>query len=194
MSWLFSYGIPLISLSLKTVNPFWGSSKRKFDKPFKIVLDICMKSSYSKFHRNRSNGKYFKVGPNDWLIFLWDSINLLSPKTENPFWETSKPKFEKPLKIVSDICMKNSYSKFHRYRSNGKYFKVGPNDLPIFLWDSINLLSPKTENPFWGTSKPKLEKPFKIVLDNCTKNGYRKFHRNRSIRKYLKVVPNEISW
>ena len=158
MSWLFSYGIPLISLSLKTVNPFWGSSKRKFDKPFKIVLDICMKSSYSKFHQNRSNGKYFKVGPNDWLIFLWDSINLLSPKTENPFWETSKPKFEKPLKIVSDICMKNRYSKFHRYRSIRKYFKVVPNEMNIFLWDSIKFAKSENRKPLLGDFHTEIRK------------------------------------
>ena len=63
----------------------------------------------------------------------------------------------------------------------------------IFLWDSINLLSPKTEDPFWRTFKPKLAKPLKIVLDICSKNSYKKFHWNRINRKYLKVVATEIS-
>ena len=55
------------------------------------------------------------------------------------------------------------------------------------------MLSPKTEDPFWRTSKLKLAKPLKIVLDICTKNSYKKFHRNRSNRKYLNVVGTEIS-
>ena len=61
----FSYGIPLNLLSPKTVDPFCGASKLKFAKPFKIVLDIRMKNAYSKFHRDRSNRKYLKVGPTE---------------------------------------------------------------------------------------------------------------------------------
>ena len=61
----FSYGIPLNLLSPKTVDPFCGASKLKFAKPFKIVLDIRMKNDYSKFHRDRSNRKYLKVGPTE---------------------------------------------------------------------------------------------------------------------------------
>ena len=65
MKRLFSYGIPLNLQSLKTVNTFCGASVPKFAKPFKIVLDICMKNNQSKFHQNRSNGKYLKVVPTE---------------------------------------------------------------------------------------------------------------------------------
>ena len=68
---------------------------------FKIVLDICTKNGYSKFHRNRNNRKYLKVVATEMNIFLWDSIKFAKSENWRPILEVFQTEIGKTVKNSS---------------------------------------------------------------------------------------------
>ena len=146
---LFSYGIPLNLLSPKTVDPFCGASKLKFAKPFKIVLDICMKNDHSKFHRNRSNRKYLKVGPTEISGERKKKEETNFRGTFGNFWQVIKSVlrgifrrgFLLRILLVREINIHKNQTASAAGRLPKLTSKIGPN-LPVYICSAASR-SPK---------------------------------------------------